>query len=256
MPAKRADKPKGCINVAEEIEIDLENPAIKAAIATAVEASVSGLKTKNTELLGKLKDTSGKLSQFETQFEGIDIDAVKGLLAKAGQDEETKLLTEGKIDEVFGKRTERLRGEFEKQLAGEKARADKSESFANQVRDKVLGDSIRAAAIKAGALPEATDDLILRARGQFTLNEEGDAVAVDKEGQAILGKDGKSPLSPLEWAESLRESAPHLWPRAQGTNAPGGGGGQAAFKRSEMTSEQKRDYQRKHGQTAYLQLPK
>ena len=67
--------------MAEETEIDLENPAIKAAIATAVEASVSGLKTKNTELLGKLKDTSTKLTQFETQFEGIDIDAVKVIMA-------------------------------------------------------------------------------------------------------------------------------------------------------------------------------
>lgn len=89
-----------------------------------------------------------------------------------------------------------------------------------------------------------------------TLNEDGEAVAVDESGQTILGKDGKTPLTPLEWAESLRESAPHLWPRATGTFAPGGGGGKAAFKRSEMTSEQKRDFQRKHGQTAYLQLPK
>lgn len=242
--------------MAEENEIDLDNPAIKAAIATAVETSVSGLKTKNTELLGKLKDTTGRLTQFESQFEGLNIDAVKGLLAKAGQDEETKLLTEGKIDEVFGKRTERLRGDFEKQLAGEKARADKSDAFASKFRDKVLGDSIRAAAIKAGALPEATDDLILRAKGQFSLNEEGEAVAVDKDGQAILGKDGKTPLSPLEWAESLRESAPHLWPRASGTNAPGGGGGNAALKRSEMSSVQKREFLTKNGQDAYLKLPK
>ncbi|PGP57105.1 hypothetical protein CN998_32605, partial [Bacillus cereus] len=94
-----------------------------------------------------------------------------------------------------------------------------AETFASKFRDKVLGDSIRSAAIKAGALPEAADDLILRAKGQFTLNEEGEAIAVDKEGQAILGKDGKTPLTPLEWAESLRESAPHLWPRASGTNA-------------------------------------
>lgn len=256
MPAKRAHKPKGCINVAEENEIDLENPAIKAAIATAVEASVSGLKTKNSELLGKLKDTSGKLSQFETQFEGLDLNAVKGLLTKAGQDEETKLLTEGKIDEVFTKRTERLRGDFDKQLKAEKDRADKAESFAEKFRDKVLGDSIRSAAIKAGALPEAADDLILRAKGQFMLNEEGEAIAVDKEGQAILGKDGKSPLTPLEWAESLRESAPHLWPRASGTNAPGGGGGNAALKRSEMTSVAKREFITKNGQDAYLKLPK
>jgi hypothetical protein len=231
--------------VAEENEIDLENPAIKAAIATAVEASVTGLKTKNTELLGKLKETTKKLSQFETQFEGLDINAVKGLLTKAG-----------KIDEVFSRRTERLRGDFEKQLKAEKERADKAESFASKFRDKVLGDSIRSAAIKAGALPEAAEDLILRAKGQFTLNEEGEAVAIDKEGQAILGKDGKTPLTPLEWAESLRESAPHLWPRASGTNAPGGGSGNAALKRSEMTPSAKREFITKHGQDAYLKLPK
>lgn len=140
--------------MAEENEIDLENPAIKAAIATAVEASVSGLKTKNSELLGKLKETSGKLTQFETQFEGIDIDAVKGLLSRAGQDEETKLLTEGKVDEVFNRRTERLRGDYDKQLKTISERAEKAESFAAKFQGKVLGDSVRGAALKAGALPK------------------------------------------------------------------------------------------------------
>lgn len=240
----------------EENEIDLENPAIKAAIATAVEASVTGLKSKNSELLGKLKDATGKLSQFESQFEGLDLEAVKGLLSKAGQDEETRLLTEGKVDEVFNRRTERLRGEHDKQLKAASDRAEKAEAFVAKFQGKVLGDSVRAAALKAGALPEATDDIILRAKGVFTLNEEGEAVAVDGEGQPVLGKDGKTPLTPLEWAESLRESAPHLWPRASGTGAPGGGSGQAALKRSEMNAAQKRDYQHKHGQTAYLKLPK
>nr|WP_245227529.1 MULTISPECIES: hypothetical protein [unclassified Pseudomonas] len=234
----------------------MENPAIKAAIEAAVRTSEAGLKNKNSELLGKLKDATGKLTQFETQFEGIDIDAVKGLLSRAGQDEETKLLTEGKVDEVFNKRTERLRGDYDKQLKAISERATKAETFAAKFQGKVLGDSVRGAALKAGALPEATDDIILRAKGVFSLNEEGEAVAVDESGQTILGKDGKTPLTPLEWAESLRESAPHLWPRASGTNAPGGGGGQAALKRSEMTATQKRDYQRKHGQTAYLNLPK
>jgi hypothetical protein len=237
-------------------EIDLETPAVKDAIAAAVNEATVGLKSKNSELLGKLKDTGAKLQQFETQFEGIDIEAVKGLLSKAGQDEETKLLTEGKVDEVFNRRTERLRGEHDKQLKALSTRAEKAEAFAAKFQGKVLGDSVRGAALKAGALPEATDDIILRAKGVFSLNEEGEAVAMDEGGQVILGKDGKTPLTPLEWAESLRESAPHLWPRASGTQAPGGGGGQAALKRSEMNATQKRDYQRKHGQTAFLSLPK
>ena len=125
--------------MAEENEIDLENPAIKAAIATAVEASVTGLKTKNTELLGKLKDTSTKLTQFETQFEGIDIDAVKGLLSRAGQDEETKLLTEGKVDEVFkGLSTLADAGQFDKITqrinGGQNGAADRQALYARALK--------------------------------------------------------------------------------------------------------------------------
>ena len=71
------------------------------------------------------------------------------------------------------------------------------------------------------------------------------------------GKDGKTPLSPLEWAESLKETAPHLFPRAEGTGAgghkPNGGG---SLKRSEMSASDKADYIRKHGQQAFLKLPK
>ncbi|MEG8137751.1 hypothetical protein DZD37_01150, partial [Acinetobacter baumannii] len=114
------------------------------------------------------------------------------------------------------------------------------------------------AALKAGALPEASDDLILRAKGTFQRKDDGEAVAVDANGDVLFGKDGKTPLTPVEWAESLKETAPHLFPRAEGSGAgghkPGGGGG--SLKRSEMSSSDKADYIRKHGQQAYLKLPK
>lgn len=240
----------------DETQVAALKTALGGEVQKYLDGEVTGLKSKNQELIGSNKTIKTELDKLKGQFDGLDIEAVRGLLAKAGQDEETKLLTEGKVDEVFNRRTERLRGDYDKQLKTVTARAEKAEAFAAKFQGKVLGDSVRGAALKAGALPEATDDIILRAKGVFTLNEEGEAVAVDESGEIILGKDGKTPLTPLEWAESLRESAPHLWPRASGTQAPGGGSGQAAFKRSEMTAEQKRDYQRKHGQTAYLALPK
>ncbi|POA52124.1 MULTISPECIES: hypothetical protein [unclassified Pseudomonas] len=240
----------------DETQVAVLKTALGGEVQKYLDGEVTGLKSKNQELIGSNKTIKTELDKLKGQFDGLDIDAVRGLLTKAGQDEETKLLTEGKVDEVFNRRTERLRGDYDKQLKTVTARAEKAEAFAAKFQGKVLGDSVRGAALKAGALPEATDDIILRAKGVFTLNEEGEAVAVDESGEIILGKDGKTPLTPLEWAESLRESAPHLWPRASGTQAPGGGSGQAAFKRSEMTAEQKRDYQRKHGQTAYLALPK
>lgn len=241
---KAGNQTQGVRQVADENQIDLEDPAIKTAISAAVEAATQGLKSKNSELLGTLKNTKTELDGFKTQFDGLDIDAVKGLLNKVGQDEETKLIAEGKLDEVITRRTERLRGDYDKQLSAEKARADKAEAFAAKYSDKVLADSIRAAAIKAGALPEAAEDIILRARGTFKLSEDGEAIATDRDGEVIYGKDGKTPLSPLEWAESLRETATHLWPRAQGAGQTGDNGGKATKKFSDMTEPERTELYR------------
>ena len=164
---------------------------------------------------------------------------MKGLLAKVGQDEETKLIAEGKLDEVITRRTERLRTDLDKQVKAANERADKAEAFAAKYSDKVLADSIRAAAIKAGALPEAAEDIILRARGTFKLSEDGEPVATDRAGEVVYGKDGKTPLSPLEWAESLRETATHLWPRAQGAGQTGDNGGKATKKWGEYTETER-----------------
>lgn len=225
--------------MAEENQIDLEDPAVKTAIAAAVDAATTGLKNKNNELLGSLRTTKTELEGFKTQFEGLDIEAVKGLLTKASTDEETRMLAEGRLDEVITKRTERLRGDYDTKLAAEKSRADKAEAFAAKYSDKVLADSIRAAAIKAGALPEAAEDIILRARGTFKLSEDGEAIATDRDGEVVYGKDGKTPLSPFEWAESLRETATHLWPRAQGAGKTGDNGGKATKKWGEYTETER-----------------
>ena len=238
-------------------ELGLEVPedkaaALKEALAAkgkeALDQAVSGLKAKNSELLGTIKTTKGELDQLKAQFEGVDIEQLKAIANQAHQSEEAKLIAEGKLDEVINRRTERLRGDLDKQLQAEKARADKAEAFANQFRDKVLADSIRSAALKAGALPEASEDIILRARSTFQLNEHGEAVAVDKDGEVIYGKDGKTPLSALEWAESLRESAPHLWPKAVGAGQTGDKGAKGVNKKaSEMSASEKAQFISEHG---------
>lgn len=222
---------------------ETQTAALKAALGGEVQkfldGEVSGLKSKNTELIGSNKAIKTELDKLKGQFEGLDIEAVKGLLAKAGQDEETKLIAEGKLDEVISRRTERLRTDLDKQVKAANERADKAEAFAAKYSDKVLADSIRAAAIKAGALPEAAEDIILRARGTFKLSEDGEPIATDRSGEVVYGKDGKTPLSPLEWAESLRETATHLWPRAQGAGQTGDNGGKATKKWGEYTETER-----------------
>src|SRR5690606_37587644 len=81
-------------------ELGLELPeekasALKETLAAkareVVEKEVTGLKSKNSELLGQNKTFKSELEQLKGQFEGFDVDAVKTLLQRASQDEETKL---------------------------------------------------------------------------------------------------------------------------------------------------------------------
>lgn len=201
---------------------ETQTAALKAALGGEVQkfldGEVSGLKSKNTELIGSNKTIKAELDKLKGQFDGLDIEAVKDLLAKAGQDEETKLIAEGKLDEVISRRTERLRTDLDKQVKAANERADKAEAFAAKYSDKVLADSIRAAAIKAGALPEAAEDIILRARGTFKLSEDGEPIATDRAGEVVYGKDGKTPLSPSNGRNRCAKPQPTC---GQGLRAPG-----------------------------------
>lgn len=205
---------------------------ITPEMQAVIDAEVAGLKTKNAELIRANKDLRTKHDALAAQFEGVDMDAMKTLLANASKDDEAKLIAAGKMDEVVSRRTERMRTELE-------GRASAAEKRASAMMDRALADAVRGAAAAVGALPEASEDFVLRSRGAFKFTDDGDVVVIDREGQTVYGKDGKTPLTPKEWAETLRASAPHLWPRATGTGAAGNSGGQAAKKFSELTEAER-----------------
>lgn len=197
-------------------QFGVENPdELKAALGEAASNLTAGLDAKNRELLGKLNREKQERQAYEQQFEGLDIERLKEIASKAEQDEESALLAKGDIDTVLNKRVEAMRSEYERQLT-------EAKSIAKRYQEHVLSDSIRQAATQSGALPEATEDFILRAKGVFQLDANGEPVAMDRDGNIIYGKDGKTPLTPADWAESIKESAPHLFPRASGAGVQGG----------------------------------
>lgn len=201
-------------------------PELQAIIDAKVGDAVTGLKAKNSELLGKFKAASDDLKRYD----GIDPDAVRTILAKFADDEEAGLIKSGKIDEVLNKRTERMQAENQKALKAEQEKYERAESKASKLAARTLSAAIKDAGIKSGAYPEALDDIVLRGQNLWRLNDDGEPVAMNGD-EVVLGKDGKTPLTPLEWAESLRETAPHLWPKAQGSNAPGSNGDKGAPKK-------------------------
>lgn len=180
-----------------------------------------GLKTALQSERDAAKTAQRELQRLQKQFEGIDPEIVKKVFAQLDQDEEAKLIAEGKVNEVIQKRTEKMREEHARLLNAETTRANNAEAYANKFKQSVVQGQIVQAAVELEALPEATADIAFLAQSKFVLDEEGKAVAVDESGEVVIGKDGKTPLSPKEWVESLREQKPYFWPKANGTGAPG-----------------------------------
>lgn len=180
-----------------------------------------GLKTALQSERDAAKTAQRELQRLQKQFEGIDPEIVKKVFAQLDQDEEAKLIAEGKVNEVIQKRTEKMREEHAKLLNAETTRANNAEAYANKFKQSVVQGQIVQAAVELEALPEATADIAFLAQSKFALDEDGKAVAVDESGEVVIGKDGKTPLSPKEWVESLREQKPYFWPKPNGSGAQG-----------------------------------
>jgi len=150
-----------------------------------------GLKSALQSERDAAKNAKLELQKLQKQFEGIDPEIVKKVFAQIDQDEEAKLIAEGKVNEVIQKRTEKMREEHEKLLKAEKERADKAEAYAQKFKQSVIQSQIVQAAVELEALPEATADIAFLAQSKFALDENGKAVAVDENGTWSLVKMAK-----------------------------------------------------------------
>lgn len=180
-----------------------------------------GLKSALDKERNAAKEATRLMKELQKKYEGIDPDKVKGLLSKLENDEEAKLLAEGKLDEVVNKRIEKLKADLERQVREATAKSEQAEQRAKNFEQQVLDNHIRAAAAKAGLHQHAIEDALFRARTMFKLDGSGNA-AMFEDDDVKLGKDGKTPYSPVEWLDEMKEKAPHWFPAA---NSGGGSGG-------------------------------
>jgi hypothetical protein len=208
--------------------------AIDVAVSAAVASSVAGLKAKNDELLGKLKDGQVKLAAFGN----LDPERARALIETMDNDEDLKLFTEGKKALVIEKYTERMRTAHTAEMDAERALTSLEKLRAHTYKGSVLDNQIRS--VTSECHKGAVDDALLLARQIFTLDAKGNAVKLDSEGRPELGKDGKTPFSPKEWMEMQRELKPHWFPAASSGSgssaAKGGTGAGKSMKRSDFNA--------------------
>lgn len=196
----------------------------QADIAAAIEQATAGLKTKNLELLAEKK----KLSEFVSKFDGLDPATLVSYIDRLKNDEEAKLIAEGKIGDVIDRRTERMRTAFEQRVAESNQKAQELEqnyrSLESNYHQMQIDAAVRDAAIAAKVTPSAIDDILYRARQVFSVTD-GKILSKDQSTNEVrIGPDGKKPYSPSDFLTDLAKQAPHFWPQSTSGGFTGQGG--------------------------------
>lgn len=227
----------------KEIELGAETPEVKALVDAAISEATSGLTTNRDEILGEKKTLQKKLDEMGETWKDLDPEAVRTIMERLENDEEAQLLAAGKMDEVIGRRMERVNADHTKQVdsfTSQLAERDTALGSANsRIKTLLVEGGMRQAAAELGVVASAIPDALARANNVFSVNDNGNLTAVEKDGTTIFGKDGKSSISPAEWLESMKERAPHWFPAPSGAGAQGGGGGKGGI--HTITREQARD---------------
>ena len=212
---------------AAETKLNADTPEVQALIAAAVKEATSGLTGNRDEILGEKKALQTKLDEMSNTWKDLDPEAVRNIMGRLENDEETKLLAEGKMDEVITRRTERLQADHVKQMSNLETKLAEAVAFGETqggtVKQLKVEGGLRQAATEHGLVPSAIEDALGRAMGVFKVGDDG-ALIAEENGSTAYGKDGKTPLTPAEWLESMKEKAPHWFPAPQGSGAGGGNG--------------------------------
>ncbi len=219
----------------DQLTVDLTNSA-----KTQIEEAVTGLKSKNAEILNEKKILQDSLKKFD----GLEPKIAKTAVEFYEKNKDAEFLKDGTVNELIDKKVSQLTSDFEIQINELTTNLENAkkhgDSYQKLFEAKVIDDGIRDEAIKAGMLPTAIEDAVLRGRSIFSLDENKQIEARDADGKlAVIGDKNKKVLTTKNWIEGLKETSPHYWPSSEGAGAFGGGAGPEGDKLAKLEAAAK-----------------
>jgi hypothetical protein len=219
--------------------------------------SFIAVRDKKDELLGEAKKAKTEAADAKAALEGVKTalnitdlaELPNALKGKQAQNKE-------EVDKVVNERLAAFKAESEKTIKELQEASAKDQA---QLQTLLIDNAITSEATKAGVQPTAMQDVLLRGRALYRL-QDGKPVPMDGE-KVIYGKDGLNPMPPSEWMARLTTEAPHLFKTSKGGGAdPGNGGRQPGAgtvrSRAELkTSAEKSQFIKDNGLEAFKALP-
>lgn len=207
-----------------DIKALLEHPSVKEYAERLAAERTDGLRKKNEQLLGENKGLKGDLRSYHAGIE--DEEDLKAL--KSGQ-ADFKTLADKRVqaaNQEWQQRHDALLAEREadKKAAAEIQAQLKRFNIENQIAD--------AAAKNKFVNPGAVKEIKRKGVEIFDIDENGQVVARDSNGNIRLDKHGK-PLTPGTWLDILPEEYDfYFLPQAGSGSRPGGGSGKVYSRRA------------------------
>ena len=200
-------------------EVDLANPAIQALLKAERDRhaqEMTGLKNKNSEILGELKSDRDKRKAFESQIQDKeDLEAYKAgkLDITAFSDKRVNAAVDS-YKQILGEKDTSIQ-DLEKKLQESDMRI-KRMHVSQTIGQLVLANEF--------VHKEAAEDISEFALREGEIDTNGNLVFRDEYGNVKLGRDGK-PLQGKEWLDGLLIRKKYLAKELPGSGGKQGTGG-------------------------------
>jgi len=173
------------------------------------------------ERLDEFRTNNIQLQEQLNKLKDIDPVKYKELTVLQRKLEEKELIDKGELDKVVNLRVDAMNHEFTTVKTALESRLQAADAQLNML---LVDNVVKTAAIKQGVIAEAVDDVVLRAKGTYTV-VDGVPTPKNAKGEVIYGKDGKTPMPVEEWLQELKKTAKHLFMGSSGSGAGGGNRG-------------------------------
>lgn len=170
--------------------------------------------------LDEFRQNNVELLKQAEKYKDIDPEKYQQMVAEHNKIQEKEWIEKGEVDKLVEHRTKTMKETLQSQI---EALNSSNATMARQLEILTIDNIVRDNATKLGVAPTAVDDVLLRAKTVYRL-EEGKPVPKDSQGNTVYGKDGFSPMPIGEWVGGLKETAPHLFQVSQGSGALGNRG--------------------------------
>lgn len=236
----------------EELLATIEDADLKERIKAAHDEDVTGLKAHQATLMDEAKQAKrakqefeGKASKYDELY-GVVGDRDRERLAEILKDYDSGKLVksgqEGDTEELKRRLREQwdveVKSKYQPVLEEREALSKEREELRQALAAERIDNRAMAAAAKHGIDGANLEIINMLARSAWQLEEDGQPVIRDAEGNIMVGRNGAMTFE--EWVDGpVRDKYSSLFPRPVGSGAPGNNGGRATRKWGDYTEAER-----------------